>query len=150
MGTIGGSSSIDIDAPIQRCYDLVADPEGTAEWQESLKRAEVLERDPDGNPTLVETFIDAKAREVRVVLRFDWDEPTELRWTRADGDLKRCDGAWTFEDLGDDRTRATYTLELDPGRMLSMLAKGPLGDQLRKMLTDQPPKGLKAYAESVA
>ena len=150
MGRIGGSSSIEIEAPMQRCYDLVADPEATVAWQDSLKGARILERDDEGNPTLVETKIDAVVRDVKVTLRFDWDEPTELRWKRESGDVKDVVGSWRFKDLGDGRTEATYTLDLDPGRVLGMLAKGPIEGQLRKHLTKQPPEGLKQAAENGA
>jgi carbon monoxide dehydrogenase subunit G len=145
---IRGESTIEIDAPLERCWDLVTDPEGTVAWQDSLKRAVILERDADGEPTLVETHIDAVAKEVKVTLRFDWDEHEQLRWHKESGDIKDVKGAWTLEDLGEDRTRATYMLEIDPGRVLGMLARGPLGDQVKKQLTKQPPQGLKRAAEA--
>jgi hypothetical protein len=31
--------------------------------------------------------------EIEVVRRFDWDEPTELRWRRIDGDVKDLVGS---------------------------------------------------------
>lgn len=148
MAKLSGSSSADIDAPIERCYELVTDPETTADWQASVKRTEILERDERGRATLVRTHIDAIIRDVKVDLRFSFDEPNELRWNREGGDLSDVQGAWRFEDLGDQRTRATYTLELDPGRILGMLARGPVGDQLRRHLTRQPPQGLKQAAET--
>ena len=150
MGTIGGSSSVDIDAPIDRCYEIVTDPEGTVAWQDSLRAAKVLERDADGNPTVVETHVHALVRDLTIVLRFDWDEPTQLRWTREGGDVKAVDGAWVLEDLGNGRTRATYRMEIDPGRVLGLLARGPIVGQLRKHLTHQPPEGLKRVAEGSA
>lgn len=150
MGRIDGSSSVVIEAPVERLWELVTDPEGTVAWQDSLKRAEVLERDGEGNATLVRTHVDAVAREVELVLRFSWDEPEELRWRRESGDVKDVVGSWRFEQLGEGRTRATYSLDLDPGRVLGMLARGPLLDQLRRHLTKQPPQGLKRVAEDGA
>jgi uncharacterized protein YndB with AHSA1/START domain len=148
VAKLSGSSSADIDAPIQRCYALVTDPDATAQWQASVKRTEVLERDEQGRATLVRTHIEAIVRELSVDLRFSFAEPNELGWKREGGDLSDVQGTWRFDDLGDGRTRATYTLELDPGRMLGMLARGPVGDQLRKHLTRQRPKGLKQAAEA--
>jgi uncharacterized protein YndB with AHSA1/START domain len=148
VAKLSGSSSADIDAPIQRCYALVTDPDATAQWQASVKRTEVLERDEQERATLVRTHIDAIVRELSVDLRFSFAEPNELGWKREGGDLSDVQGTWRFDDLGDGRTRATYTLELDPGRMLGMLARGPVGDQLRKHLTRQPPEGLKQAAEA--
>lgn len=148
MGRLDGSSSADIDAPMNRCYALVTNPDSTVEWQASVTRTEVLERDDRGRATLVRTHIDAIIREVKVDLRFSFDQPTELHWKRESGDLSDVEGSWRFDDLGDNRTRATYTLELNPGRVLGMLARGPVADQLRKHLTRQPPEGLKQAAEA--
>ena len=50
------------------------------------------------------------------------------------GDLKSVDGSWKLEDLGDERTRATYSIEVDLGRTLGMLVRGPMVDMLRQML----------------
>lgn len=148
MPTLGGSHTVEIDAPIQRVYDIVTDPEGTVAWQDSLKAATVLERDADDNPTLVETHVHALVRDLTIVLRFSWDEPRLLRWTKERGDVKAIDGDWALEDLGDGRTRATYRLEIDPGRVLGMMARGPVVGQVNKHLTRQPAEGLKRFAEA--
>ncbi len=47
MGVIKGDRSVEIDAPIERCYEIAADVENATEWQGSLKDVEVLERDGD-------------------------------------------------------------------------------------------------------
>ena len=50
-----------------------------------------------------------------------------MTWTRAEGDLKSLVGSWVFEDLGRERTRATYTLDIGLNRKLSFIAKGIRG-----------------------
>ena len=65
---------------------------------------------------------------------FTYDGPTRLSWSQEKGELKSVDGSWELEDLGGDRTRATYRLEVDLGRMLSLVIRGPLVDLLRDML----------------
>ena len=70
-----------------------------------------------------------------------------MTWTQVKGDLKSMDGSWTLEDLGDERTRATYALEGDTGRMLGLLIKGPVQDKLKEFLTKDAVEGLKAQAE---
>jgi len=57
-------------------------------------------------------------------------------------------GWWKLEDLGGDRTRATYALEVDPGRMLGMLIRGPVEGQVREFLLGNAADGLKRTAES--
>jgi hypothetical protein len=78
--------------------------------------------------------VDAKVRTVKSTVRFTYDGPTRLTWRQEKGELKSVDGTWTLEDLGGNRTRARYDLEVDLGRMLGMVIRGPLVDLLRGML----------------
>ena len=147
MGTIRGDRTVEIDAPIERCYEIAADVENATEWQGSLKDVEVLERDGDRRALLAETESDAKVKTVRATLRFSYEEPTAIRWVQEKGDTKALTGSWTFEDLGEGRTRATYALEADPGRMLGMLLRGPIEGQVRDFLLGNAADGLKKTAE---
>jgi uncharacterized membrane protein len=148
MGVIKGDRSVEIDAPIERCYEIAADVENATEWQGSLKDVEVLERDGERRPSLVETESDAKVKSVRAVLRFSYEPPTAIRWVQEKGDTKSLVGSWAFEDLGGGRTRATYALEADPGRMLGMLLRGPVEGKVRDFLVGNAAEGLKQKAEA--
>jgi uncharacterized membrane protein len=147
MGNIKGDRSVEIDAPIERCYEIAADIENAPEWQGSLKDVEVLERDGERRPLVVETESDAKVKTVRALLRFSYDPPTGIRWVQEKGDTKSLTGSWSFEDLGGGRTRATYALEADPGRMLGMLLRGPAETKVRDFLVGNAADGLKQKAE---
>jgi uncharacterized membrane protein len=148
MGVIKGDRSVEIAAPIERCYEIAADVENATEWQGSLKDVEVLERDDQRRPLLVETESDAKVKSVKAVLRFSYDPPTGIRWVQEKGDTKSLVGWWNFEDLGDGRTRATYGLEADPGRMLGLLLRGPAEAKVRDFLLGGAAEGLKEKAEA--
>jgi uncharacterized membrane protein len=147
MGTISGERSVEIDAPVERCYEIASDIANAPDWQGSLKDVEVLERDGDRRALLVETESDAKVKTVRSTLRFSYEEPTAIRWVQEEGDTKALTGSWTFEDLGGDRTRATYALEADPGRILGMLLRGPAEARVRDFLLGDAAEGLKQKAE---
>ena len=146
MANVRGERTVEIDAPIERCFEIAADVEKAPDWQDSLRDAEVLERDGDGRPALVETRSDAKVKTVKAILRFSYDKPTDIRWEQEKGDVKSLDGWWKFEDL-DGRTRATYGLDVDPGRMLGMLLRGPVEGQVRDFLLGGFAEGLKRKAE---
>jgi uncharacterized membrane protein len=147
MGNIKGDRTVEIDAPIERCYEIAADIENAPDWQGSLKDVEVLERDGERRALVVETESDAKVKSVRAVLRFSYDPPTGIRWVQEKGDTKSLTGSWSFEDLGGGRTRATYALEADPGRMLGMLLRGPAETKVRDFLVGNAADGLKEKAE---
>jgi uncharacterized membrane protein len=148
MGQIKGDRTVEIEAPIERCYEIAADVENATEWQGSLKDVEVLERDGERRPVLVETESDAKVKTVRAVLRFSYDPPTGIRWVQEKGDTKSLVGSWAFEDLGSGRTRAVYSLEADPGRMLGLLLRGPAETKVRDFLLGNAAEGLKQKAEA--
>jgi hypothetical protein len=50
--------------------------------------------------------------------------------------------------LGEDRTRATYGLRGDPGRILGILLRGPVEAKVKELLTRSAAEGLKAEVEA--
>jgi uncharacterized membrane protein len=148
MGIIRGERTVEIDAPVDRVFAIAADIEHAPEWQQSLKDVDVHERDGDRRATSVETESDAKVRTIRSRLRFAYDPPTRITWEQERGDVKALSGWWRLEDLGGGRTRATYGLEVDPGRMLGMLLRGPAEGKVRDFLVGGAAEGLKERAEA--
>jgi carbon monoxide dehydrogenase subunit G len=147
MGKLRGNSTAEIDAPIDQVWALVEDVEKAPDWQGGMKGMDALEHDSDGRATLCEAQTDAKVRTVRSVVRFSYDEPTALSWSQEKGELKSVDGRWELEDLGGERTRATYEIEVDLGRVLGMLVRGPLVDVLRNQLAGARAGELKRAVE---
>lgn len=147
MAHMGGSASAEIDAPLEEVWAVVEDVLSAPEWQGGLVGMSALDRDADGRPTLVESENDIKVRTVKTQVRFRYDPPTLLSWTQEKGDLKSVEGSWTLEDLGGGRTRATYTLDSDPGRVLGMLIRGPVETAVRAMLVNARPGELKQRVE---
>ena len=147
MGNITGSSTAEIDAPLDQVWALVEDVEKAPEWQGGLKGLEALERDAEGHAVLCESHSDAKVRTIKSIVRFNYAGPTTLSWTQEKGELKSVEGSWKLEDLGGGRTRATYALDVDLGRMLGMVIRGPLVDALRSMLVSARAGELKKAIE---
>jgi carbon monoxide dehydrogenase subunit G len=150
MAHMTGSSSAEIDAPIDEVWAVVEDVETAPEWQGGMNALTALERDADGRPTLCEVESDIKVRTVKTRVRFSYDPPTRLSWVQEKGDMKSVEGAWELEDLGDGRTRATYSLDSDPGRVLGMLLRGPVESAVRGMLVNARADELKARVEGSA
>jgi uncharacterized membrane protein len=149
MGTLGGSHSIEIEASLELCFKIAADIDAAPRWQGSMKEVEVHTRDSHGRAIDVTTTADAKITQLRTKLRFSYDDaPNGMRWEQVEGDLKWMTGSWAFAETEGGLTQATYTMEGDPGRMLSMLIRGPVEEQLRHKLVVLPAEGLKEQAES--
>ena len=131
---LSGRSTEEIDAPIEKVWELVEEVARAPEWQGGLNAMDVLERDSEGRAILCESETDAKVRAVKAIVRFTYEPPTRLTWTQEKGDLKAVNGSWELEDLGSGRTRATYRIEVDLGRVLGIMVRGPVVDVLRHML----------------
>jgi ribosome-associated toxin RatA of RatAB toxin-antitoxin module len=147
MGTIAGSASTEIEAPLEAVYAVAADVEGSPRWQPEIKLAECIDRDAADNQVLVRMETDAKVRRLGSTIRFNYDRSDRIAWVQEDGDLKSIEGAWEFEDLGSGRTRVTYSLEVDLGRVLGMVIRGPVVGVLRGQLIDSMPEKLKRFVE---
>lgn len=146
MANLGGSASVEIDAPIERVWAVVEDVLSAPEWQGGLDRMTALERDEGGRPTLVRTENDIKVRRIVAEVRFSYEGPTRLSWHQVKGDMKSVEGAWELEDLGG-RTRVTYRLDADPGRLLGLVIRGPVEVATRALFVNGRPQELRRQVE---
>lgn len=148
MGVIEGSATVEIAAPVERCYEVAADLDHIAEWQGGVTRVDVLERDAQGRALVATLVTETRVRTITTTVEFSHAEaPRRLSWRQRKGDLKSLDGEWVFEANGAGSTRAKYGLVGDPGRMLGMLVRGPVEERLREILIGERPEELKRRLE---
>jgi ribosome-associated toxin RatA of RatAB toxin-antitoxin module len=147
MAKLTGESTSEINAPIDEVWAVVEDVPAAADWQGGYRRMTALESDDQGRATLVEVVADGKVKDLASHQRFTYDGPTRLSWEQVKGDMKSVTGSWTLEDLGDGRTRATFALEADPGRVLGMAIRGPVEMALRALLVNSRAGELKKRVE---
>jgi ribosome-associated toxin RatA of RatAB toxin-antitoxin module len=147
VATLEADWTVEIDAARDRCYEVAADVENAPQWQGTLVDVEVLERDAQGRALVVETLSDATVKKVRSWVRFSYAPPGGLTWEQEKGDAKWLTGSWTFDELSDGRTRATYALRTDPGRVLGLLLRGPIEGKVSELLTKSAAEGLKEHVE---
>jgi ribosome-associated toxin RatA of RatAB toxin-antitoxin module len=148
MPRISGSASAEIDAPVEAIWVVVEDVLTAPDWQGGLVAMSALERDADGRPALVEAKNDLRVRHITTHVRFRYEPPTHLSWAQEKGDLKSLTGSWSLEDLGEGQTRATYSLDADPGRVLGMLVRGPAEAAILAGLVNSRPGELKVRIEN--
>jgi ribosome-associated toxin RatA of RatAB toxin-antitoxin module len=145
---LSGTASAEIDAPLDRVWAIVADIESWPQWQETLSAVDVEERDAEGRPSLCEVIFDAGVQTIRTRQRLRYEPPLSVAFSQESGSLKSLHGCWRLEDLGGDRTRATYELDVEPGGFLSMLVRGAVEERLREVLVTRLPGELKVPAET--
>jgi hypothetical protein len=147
MSVLSGSCRAEVAAGIERCWALVEDVVRAPQWQRGLDRLEVVERDDQGRPSICDTVSDARLTKVRCRVRMRYEPPYRLAWSQVESeDLDSMEGSWELEELGPDRTRATYSLAVDPGpigllarpleRIIRPLVMGHQAHELARALAD--------------
>jgi Polyketide cyclase / dehydrase and lipid transport len=144
MGLNWAEHTVEIDAPIETCFAAIIDYETFPTWQGAVVDTEVLDWDEKGRGKRVRLFIDAKIRKVDYTLDYTYDEPKRIEWDFVEGNgINAADGHYLFEDLGNDRTRATYKLGLEVGIPLP----GPVARRAHKSTLKGSVEDLKKEAE---
>jgi ribosome-associated toxin RatA of RatAB toxin-antitoxin module len=140
MSLISGESAGEVPASIERCWAVVEDLSRAPEWQQGLSSVTVVERDSEGRPLVCDTVIDAKFREVRCRVRCSFEPPRRMTFERISGEVPELRGSWELESLDPERTRAVYSLAVDPGKV-GLLAR-PLEKALRPIVVGARPAEL--------
>jgi uncharacterized membrane protein len=144
MGLNWAEHTIEIDAPIETCFEAIIDYETFPSWQGAVVDTEVLDWDADGRGKRVRLFVDAKIRKVDYTLDYRYEGPERIEWDFVEGNgINDADGHYLFEDLGGDRTRATYKLGLEVGIPLP----GPVARRAHKSTLKASVDDLKREAE---
>jgi hypothetical protein len=115
MAEADQSVSVEVDAGVESCLDVLLDFESYPQWSTPIARARVLTRDEAGRGRDVEFDLDMKIRTVHYVLTYSYDLPARATWSLREGDVKSVQGAYEFEPLGPGRTRATCRQAVDLG-----------------------------------
>jgi hypothetical protein len=144
MGLNWAEHTVEIDAPIDTCFAAIIDYETFPSWQGAVVDTEVLDWDSKGRGKRVRLFVDAKVRKVDYTLDYSYDQPERIEWDFVEGNgINGADGHYLFEDLGNDRTRATYKLGLEVGIPLP----GPVARRAHKTTLKGSVDDLKKEAE---
>jgi uncharacterized membrane protein len=147
MAKLSDSARTEIEAPIESVWAIVQDVAAWPEWQATLGSLDILDTDDDGRATHCAVEFDAKVTKIKMRLRCSYAAPTRMSFERVSGDLSALSGSWALEDLGGDRTAATYQLDVNPGGVLNFLLNAERIGKLRETLVDARPPELKARAE---
>ena len=110
----GAEQSIEINATPEVVYGIITAYEHYPEFLEDVSAVRVLERG-DGFARIEQTL--SLVKEVTMTLKLTEVPNERVTWVTEGGSrfLKKNDGSWRLEDLGNGRTRATYGLDVEVG-----------------------------------
>lgn len=129
----GATRSIVINAPMDKCFAVIADVERYPEFLPEVKEIKVSNK--KGN----ELDAHYKAEVIKVIkytVHLKLEAPNKISWTFVDGEfMKDNKGGWVLEDAGGGQTKATYTVEISVGPLVPKAVLTPLTEtQLPKLL----------------
>ena len=138
------SSTITIDAPLERVLAVIADIDSYPEWTGQIKSAQVVSTGADGRPQQARFVMDAGVLKDEYVLEYDWSD-TGVDWQLVGKSSvqKSQVGSYALADKGG-RTEVTYRLAVD----ISMPMLGMFKRKAEKMIMDSALKELKKRVES--
>jgi uncharacterized membrane protein len=137
--TVGTFQTLEIDAPAEALYDVVADIGSYPEWATGVKEVEVLESTAEGRVERARFVIEGFVKEIEYILRYTHDRPNSLTWVAEDSnDVKMLEGSYTFNPV-DDATEVVYALSVEP----NFIIPGFLRRQAEKQIVTTALRGLR-------
>ena len=106
-------STIVIDAPARRVYELAKDQERFPQFMPDVETVTILERNPGGVISRWKTLVEEAPIEWTEEDRFD-DDALRIDYKLIEGDLDKFEGAWTFEER-DGMTHVNLGVDFDFG-----------------------------------
>ena len=134
--------SIDIDCPAEHFYKVLTDFEKHKDFVSDLLDVQVLEH--KGESYKVKYKI-KMIKDVEYELEHTGTPGKSVQWRLIRGQFMKINqGAWEIQELGPDKIRVTYTIELK----LSALVPASITTQLARMGLPKMLREFKDYAES--
>lgn len=128
-------SSIEIDGPIEKVYQLAKDIESFPQFMPDLKSVRVIERSEDGSRVVSEWVGIVKEfnTTVRWVEEDIWDDANyTCEFSLISGDYAKYSGKWKFTNLGS-RTRFDSEIEVEYDvPLIGPLIKGLIAKKMKE------------------
>ena len=137
--------STEIASTPEEILEVIVDFDAYPQWA-GVKTAKILEKDEDGWPRKVSMSLSQMGFDASYTLEYDYhDDYGGLSWvsTEVSGALKRVEGEYVLEPVGDARTKVTYRLSID----LAVPVPGFLKRQGEKQAITTALGGLKERVE---
>jgi ribosome-associated toxin RatA of RatAB toxin-antitoxin module len=125
--------SIEIDAPVEKVFQVITDYDHYAEFLPEVRRIRTSDR--KGNEVKVHYELEV-VKTIKYTLKMQEHAPNRVQWTFVEGEfMKDNRGSWTLEPAGEGKTKATYAIEMKLGALVpNTIVKALVETSLPKML----------------
>lgn len=129
------SSSIEINGPLEKVYELAKNVESFPEFMPDLKSVKIVERSEDGSRVVTDWV--GIVKEFKTTIKWAeediWDDSAHTCvFTLVKGDYSKYSGKWQFTDLGG-TTRFDSEIEVEYNvPMVGALIKGLIAKKMKE------------------
>ncbi|OBA85737.1 cyclase [Mycolicibacterium elephantis] len=110
---VRASREVVFEAPKDAILDALADIEAVPSWSSVHKRAEVLDRHPDGRPHHVKATFKIMGITDKEVLEYHWGDNWVVWDAKATLQQRGQHGEYNLTPVGEDRTRVRFDIIID-------------------------------------
>jgi ribosome-associated toxin RatA of RatAB toxin-antitoxin module len=113
------SRTIEINVAREKMFEVITDYNAYPEFLQGVGCRKVTIDKTEGNAKVVTQQVEIMGKKVTYTLKMVADRPHRVSWSLVKGEMmSKNNGSWSLEELGPDKTRATYTLELKLGLLI--------------------------------
>lgn len=129
----GASRTIVIDAPVEKVFKAVTDYDHYGDFLTEVKSVRTSNR--TGNQVDVHYEVEVM-KKIKYTLRMKEEPPKKVTWSFVEGEfMKDNQGSWVLEPEGENKTKATYTVEMKLGALVpNSIVKALVETSLPKMM----------------
>ena len=132
MKELDGTASVNVPAPIERCFELLLDLDHYPDWYPDVVReAAVVERDADGWPVseraLLHVAVGPLVRDFRLTLAVESERPRTVRLTRVrhgPADREQFQVTWNLRERGGTQIDLALRASLSVPRLVPVTGIG--------------------------
>ncbi len=110
---VRASREVVFEAPKDAILDALADIEAVPSWSSVHKRAEVLDRHPDGRPHHVKATFKIMGITDKELLEYHWGDDWVVWDAKATMQQRGQHGEYNLTPIGEDRTRVRFDIIID-------------------------------------
>ena len=141
------SVSIEVDKPIQHCWDILMDESRMAEWAIGFKSVETIEGEPMTVGSKNRMVFEERGKEIVFIETIMVIDPPREFTFDLDHELMNSTVSMTFESLGAERSRLSSYTEGRPPKLLFKIMMPFMVPQMKKRQFQQL-ENLKAMMEA--
>lgn len=135
-----------VKADLRAAYEMAKDMEAYPKYMESVISVKVADRDANSTITEWEAKVKGATLKWREKDEFD-DANCRIHYRQIGGDLKKFEGDWIFDTIGEGETKITLTVDFEIGIPMFAAMLNPIASIVVKQNSQAMLRAIKEHLE---